>query len=178
VIAISHASRKLLIKHGVCAHKIAVIRIGTPAPIKRKITKVKGLLVCIAAFGPAKGAHRVFDLVTQHRGISRIYIAGSGGHTDYKFYLHELKRESKIPTIIEYEPDDKRVSSLLQMAEYVAVLEQWENPGPLIIGEAINSGAKVLWVDRGGIRECVEKVVSMDEMKEALRCLYLTVSQA
>jgi glycosyltransferase involved in cell wall biosynthesis len=166
VIALGAWGRELLLRNGVPAEKLRVVRHGVPvpkAPIQRTVTDRDSLrLLFLGRADPTKGLDvllAALRLIPDAKLELRLHtIAQAGGDA----YQRRIQQMCEADSRVQLLPPVKReeVYTVLSQADALLVPSLWYETGPLVMLEAFQSGVPVIGSGWGGIAEWVEHGVN------------------
>lgn len=164
LVALSEASRDLLVAHGVEAARIVVLPqyIWKEAVAsQRQGEPERGRLLYVGWVEHRKGLHVIVEALGKlAREFPELHleVLGMPANAEYQSTVERRGRELGVADRVRFRGKLARADLVraLQSAYLVAVPEQWENMSPVILTEAMAAGACVLASRLGGIRHFVE----------------------
>jgi glycosyltransferase involved in cell wall biosynthesis len=123
---------------------------------------------------PAKGLDKFLDAAEFVHSLfpdQIFYVFILSTNTEYHYDC--LRRMNK-STYVRYSINSNALYEAIVNCKLLVVTEQWENPGPVIVSEAIVLGAKVISTDIGGIPELINSQTKPDHKtlyKDIYKCI-------
>ena len=157
-IVLSRSSAKILRDYGIKEEKIVIVQLPLFEKFNIKEDKFeKNTILFVGWVQPHKGLHILLEAMPT---ISKVI-------PDVKLYVIATGEESKIEELIKKYKLEKYIFSLgkvphevvkeyLQKANVVVIPEQWENVGPLFLGEAMAFAKPIIASSIGAIPEYIK----------------------
>ena len=151
-------SRDVLIRQGIAAHKIHLIRTAGPATLpKRERKPMQDGVLRLVYWGrcvSVKGLHLVIEAIKEMNISSPIQLDCYGPYWDSDYGQSLMARigDDRRVRVLGNMPKDKLLG-LLQSYDLAVVPSTWLETGPLTVLEAFAAGLPVAGSDLGGIRE-------------------------
>ena len=184
LVALSDASRDLLVGHGVEPSRIAVLPqyLWNEAAVANDGNVPEpGRLLYVGWVEQRKGLHVVVEAMGQLADEFpdlHLDVLGMAANVDYQKLVDARVRELGLAQRVRVRGKTGRAELIaeLRCAFLVTIPEQWENMSPVILAEAMAAGACVLASRIGGIRHIVEDrrsglLAERDDPREFAECI-------
>ena len=156
-------SRDVLLRHGIPAEKVHLIRTAGPAPLPvRKRAPMEDCVLRLVYWGrchPVKGLHLVIEAILSLPPEAPIQFDCYGPYWDSGYGQQQLSRIAgdRRFRVLGNLPKDQLLLRL-QQYDLAVVPSTWLETGPLTVLEAFAAGLPVAGSDLGGITELLEGV--------------------
>ena len=156
-------SRDVLLRQGIPAEKIHLIRTAGPPPLPpRQRTPMQDGVLRLVYWGrchPVKGLHLVIEAIQALPADAPIQLDCYGPYWDGDYGRRLLQQTECDPRVrvLGSRPKDQLLP-LLQTYDLAVVPSTWLETGPLTVLEAFAAGVPVAGSDLGGIKELLEGV--------------------
>ncbi|MCM8791843.1 MAG: glycosyltransferase [Candidatus Omnitrophica bacterium] len=161
-IVLSNDSFRILLKYGIEEKRIEIIPLPLYESIDIAPTYQEGLILFVGWISYNKGLHILLEaisyIIEQFPFIS-LWVVETGTIASYKRYISDLINKLSLNSKIKFlgKLSYQQLKEILEMAHIVVVPEQWHNPLPLILCEAINFKKPIVASRIGGIPEIVNQ---------------------
>jgi glycosyltransferase involved in cell wall biosynthesis len=156
-------SRDVLLRQGIPAEKIHLIRTAGPPPLPpRKRRPLEDGVLRLVHWGrcsPVKGLHLVIEAILALPAEAPVQLDVFGPYWDSPYGQQLLRRIASDPRFRLHGSVPKdQLLSMLQAYDLAVVPSTWLETGPLTVLEAFAAGLPVAGSDLGGIKELLEGV--------------------
>jgi glycosyltransferase involved in cell wall biosynthesis len=164
LVALSHASKDLLVRHGVPAEKVHVVpqyiwKEAASRPLSGRV--VQGRLVYVGWVEARKGLHvavQALSMLAARYPQLHLSVLGPPAAQEYQATVEGMIARAGIADRVAFvgSVPRERLLQALDDAFLVLIPEQWSNMSPVVLTEAMSAGKCVLASRVGGIPEFVE----------------------
>ena len=157
-IVLSESSAKILRECGIKKDKIVIVRL----PLFEEVSIQKGkfeanTILFVGWIQPHKGLHILLEAMSriiEEVPDVKLYVIATGGESNAVKLIREYKLEKYVFSLggVPHEV----VKKYLQKANVIVIPEQWENVGPLFLGEAMSFAKPIVASSIGAIPEYIE----------------------
>ena len=161
-IVLSRNSFEILFKYGIDKNKLRIIPLPLYEEVKTDNHFENGLILFVGWISYNKGLHILIEAVSKiikDLPFISVYVAETGAVESYKQYIFNLIDRLSLNPKIKFlgKLSHQEINNLLRLAHIVVIPEQWQNPLPLILAEAINFKRPIVASKIGGIPEILKQ---------------------
>jgi glycosyltransferase involved in cell wall biosynthesis len=163
ITVLSESWLELLNTYGIPENRQAVIPLPLldwPEPEELENKPSGDSILFVGWLQPRKGLLQLlcgFKLLTERLPQVTLTVVNTGGEPDYelevKKYIEEFNLSGKVEIHGRKSPEELR--GMLKNASVVAIPEQWSNPFPVFLCEAMSFACKIVASDIGGISSLI-----------------------